>query len=57
MEWVAVAPATLILALGAGLARAFRRAGWLFPGVIAACLGFIVFIVYFAEVVREMLHV
>jgi hypothetical protein len=54
MEWVAVAPATLILALGVGPARAFRRGGRLLPGVIVACLGVLVGVAYFAEVVNEM---
>jgi hypothetical protein len=54
MELVAVAPATVILALGVGPARAFRRSGWLLAGVIVACLGVLVGIAYFAEVVNEM---
>lgn len=52
-EWVAVAPATIILFLGVAPARGFRRRrpG---PGVLIACLGVMISTAYFAEIVREM---
>ncbi len=54
MEWVAIAPATIILFLGVAPARGFRRRSRPLPGVLIACLGVIVGIAYFAEIVREM---
>lgn len=53
MEWVAVAPATILVFLGVAPARGFRGRRRPLPGVVIACLGFILGIAYFAEIVRE----
>lgn len=53
MEWVAVAPATILLFLGVAPARGFRGRRRPLPGVLIACLGVILGIAYFAEIVRE----
>jgi hypothetical protein len=53
MEWVGVAPATIILVLSVAPARNFRRRGQPLLGVPVACLSLAVSIAYFAEIVRE----
>ena len=53
MEWVAVAPATILLFLGVAPALGFRGRNRPFPGVVIACLGVLLSIVYFAQIARE----
>ncbi len=54
MEWVAVAPATLFLAAGAGSPFAFRNENRLLPvAVVIACVGVVVGVAFFLEIVRE----
>jgi len=54
MEWVAIAPASIILALGIGPALAFRRErGMLWLGALLAFAGVIVGGALFLEILRE----
>lgn len=54
MEWVAIMPASLILVIGVAPALAFRREGRLLPvGVLLACVGVVLNIALFLEIVRE----
>ena len=53
MEWVAVAPATILLFLGVAPALTFRGRRRQLPGVVIACLGVVLGVVYFAEIARE----
>ena len=54
MEWVAVMPASLICFLGVAPARSFRKRSRPLPGVVVACIGLVISIAFFAEVVSEM---
>ena len=54
MEWVAMAPASIILALGIGPALAFRRErGLLWLGALLAFAGLIAGGALFLEILRE----
>jgi len=54
MEWVAVMPATFVLAAGAGPALALRSSRRLLPlAFLLAWLGVVLNVAFFLEIVRE----
>jgi hypothetical protein len=53
MEWVAVMPATFVLALGVGPALGLRNRRWLALGVLLAIVGVLLNIAFFLEIARE----